>query len=849
MGYVVRAGGGTIAILNNGGNGLYANGTGTASFDHYRATQYPDPALNCAPVLPRLGTSLVQWNAVTPANTASAVSVSTDGVNWTEVSAGLAMAFDGSTGNITLPTSGLPTGANPWSLEAWCSVPIIPVHTYNVLINFGTFNTGQMAGLSIQSNGTTAQFLCTTYGGDILSSVFVTPGLTYHVVGTYDGTNTRLYVNGALVAGPTPFTLNIALASAHIGAENVTAQDFFSGTTGRDAIYNFALSAGQVLNNFNVGSGAITTTTYDATIAALAPIRYYKLDDTSTTAADIGSQAQNGTLHGGIKLVPGLIASRNGQLLPLFGNQPDTTIDYFNANSLANYTNTAKSGGSTSTVTYDTANSRVSLVGGSGGLYLYTAISDNDVDLIADMDRSDAGGLVWRYVDTNNYYELGAYDDSSSGGFTNQLRLYKVVAGTRSLIGSASTVVWPRSTLGTSPYKRLRVTMLGTTITVYFDGTVMQTATDSAFASGKMGLRNDAGTSRYYQLRLLQVGDYVSGTPIGDTVTAQYVYTQVTLSTTDPAGNPQIQDLTTSANSPDIASGAVIPQLHDPTKPFSAFYNAEMDSITQSSGDYYWAVNGNALTFAGRHAVPAPWILHSSDLLFTPSVKPTFSADLYRNRQSITNCLGTVTVTGEQKIADGIATSWQMAYPLYSAPTITVQGVSKLIGVQGVDTGKDLYWQAGSPSISQDSKATTIPSGSILSVNYVGQFFTTVTRNNLPEQAARKAVEGGTGIVEATEDGKQMLVSAATTYADGLLARFSNNATVEIQITTRRSGLQKGQEIATFIPEHNIFDAQLLITKVVTIGEQLADGTIIYEYGITATNGQNLNKWSSALGL
>lgn len=543
------------------------------------------------------------------------------------------------------------------------------------------------------------------------------------------------------------------------------------------------------------------------------------------------------------------VTSSNGGTIPGLNGQPDPIIDYFNSDTSTNYTNTAKSGGSVATVTYDTTNSRVTLSGGSGALYLYTAISDNDVDLIVDMDESDAGGLVWRFVDTNNYYELGAYDDSSSRGFTNQLRLYKVVAGTRSLIGSASTISWPRSTPGTSPYKRIRVTMLGSTITVYFDGTIMQTATDSTFASGKMGLRNDGGTSRYYQLRLQQVGDNVSGTPAGDIVTSQFVYTQITLNTTDPSVNPEIQDVTTSANSPSVASGAVIPQLHDPSKPFAAFYSAEMDSLTQSSGDYYWTVISNALTFAERHATPAPWILHSSDLLFTPSVRPTFSADLYRNRQIITNCLDTVTVTGEQKIADGIATSWQMAYPLYSAPTITVQGITKTVGEQGKSSNKDFYWQAGSTSISQDSSAASITSGYVISVDYVGQFYTTVTRDNLAEQAARKAVEGGTGIVEAIEDGKQMLASAAQTYADGLLARFSKNDTVEIQVTTRRAGLQKGQQLPVFIPEHNINNAQLLITRIVTIGEQLADGTILYQFQATATNGPNLNRWSSALSL
>src|SRR5579859_1770382 len=49
--------------LLSGGFTLFANGTGTASFDHYRCTEYPDPSLSLAPILPRVGTTLASWNA------------------------------------------------------------------------------------------------------------------------------------------------------------------------------------------------------------------------------------------------------------------------------------------------------------------------------------------------------------------------------------------------------------------------------------------------------------------------------------------------------------------------------------------------------------------------------------------------------------------------------------------------------------------------------------------------------------------------------------------------------------------------------------------------------------------
>lgn len=540
----------------------------------------------------------------------------------------------------------------------------------------------------------------------------------------------------------------------------------------------------------------------------------------------------------------------SGGSLPGLTGQADPIIDVFTSDTSANYTNTNKSGGSTATVAYDIANSRLTLSGGSGGVYLYSALTDDEIDVICDMDISDAGGLVWRYTNSSNYYELGCYDNSATGGFTNQLRLYKVASGTRSLLGSASAITWPRATPGTSPYKRLRVTMLGAIISVYFDGILMQTYTDgSPLTSGKVGLRNDGGTSRYYQLRIQPQGDYVSGTPAGDTVTGNFVYTQVTMSTTDPSATPQLEDLTTSARSPQIATGALIEQLHDPAKPFAEFYNKELDALKESSGDYYWHVDETgALTFVQRYASPAPFCLHSSDLLNDPSVVPTGSADLYRNRQIIKNCINTVAVDNEEKIADGSASSWSMAYPLYSAPTVQVQGITKTVGLQGVDTGKDFYWQPGSPSIGQSDGAAKVPDGFLLQFSYIGQFEDTVTRDNLTEQAIRKAIEGGTGIVTAIEDGKGMLVSKATTYADSLLARFSNNDTVELVATTERPGLVAGMVLPVFIPEYQLFNEQLLIVKVTTSGYQKGDGTVVYQYELDATNGSNLANWTKALG-
>jgi hypothetical protein len=69
----------------NGGFALFANGTGTAQYDTFRVTEYPDPALSLSPIVPRIGATVASWNALLPAGTSLGVDLSYDGVNWTNV--------------------------------------------------------------------------------------------------------------------------------------------------------------------------------------------------------------------------------------------------------------------------------------------------------------------------------------------------------------------------------------------------------------------------------------------------------------------------------------------------------------------------------------------------------------------------------------------------------------------------------------------------------------------------------------------------------------------------------------------------------------------------------------------
>jgi hypothetical protein len=398
--------------------------------------------------------------------------------------------------------------------------------------------------------------------------------------------------------------------------------------------------------------------------------------------------------------------------------------------------------------------------------------------------------------------------------------------------------------------------MSGGLINVYWDGTCMQSYLDtSPLGAGAGGLRNDGGTSRFYQLWIQPLGINLSG---------QVLYTKTTMTTSDPSVMPQLFTLVACIRGPSIATGATISQLHSITKPFAAYYSTEIDSAVQASGDFFWYVDKwKQLHFGPRLARPGafpiqsmtdqdaanPLNVRSGYLLYQPQVSVLSSADLFRNEQFVTNVSGLVTPPPEIKTADGSTTSWTMGYPLYSAPVVTINGQGATVGLQGVDADHQFYWQPGSPSISYDSSLPKLPSGTILSFTYVGESTVNVPLSNSASQAIQAALELNSGIVSEIQTALSstasgMTTDQATTFGNGLLDRYGQNDTIELTGITRYGGLTPGTTIPIFLPEiGSTWNAQLPIVKVTTMVQQGVSG-LIYTYAIDATNGPNQSNWT-----
>lgn len=563
--------------------------------------------------------------------------------------------------------------------------------------------------------------------------------------------------------------------------------------------------------------------------------------------------------------------------------QPLATLDTFDANSASNYTSTNRTGGSQGVWVQDVLNSRLTVSGGANAQLLYGAISCKDTDIILDLDQADCAGLVWRWTDASNFYELDIFDGSSNAGSTNALKLYKIVANTKTQLGSTATVTLTRNTK-----YRVRVTMIGAAITASVDGVTAISLTDSSLAGpGQVGISEVSGNGRFYNFRIQ---------PLGDDLSSKKAYLKATLTTTDPTQTPQITNLTLAALSPSIGLGSLV-STADYRK---TYLSANFDDLAKRSTSYYWDIDQNlGFIFSDRVATPAPWILQSNDQLLLLDGPLTVSKEsaLYRNRHTVkgvtdapdgivsidnTNLAGTITQKQFAAIM-GRSTAVQVVLNLPST-VATVSGdvgdldvlrcaqiavdinVSAMSGttptIQFFVDRKDangLYFNLWASNMisAAGQTSTTIGSfalikqslGGIVKLRYVltgtspSVTFSVSVIGRLTVQSA------GLGVVEVVEDvsSQNMNTVTATAYCLSQLQRYGTIGRT-LTFKTRRSNpsLGIGQYLPVFIPEHNLNDASMLITQIDTSQKIVADGSggVTQEYRQSVTTTENANTQS-----
>jgi RHS repeat-associated protein len=203
-----------------------------------------------------------------------------------------AVGFDGVNDSVKVPSSTSLELGSTMSLEAWIKPTSLAASG-----SFASVVT-KSESYSLQFNGPSFEFTIMQNGNRrrLPAPGAIAAGQTYHVVGTYDGTTQRLYVNGALVASA---ALTVGPPSANGNALYIGswdgAHEFFKGMIDDVAVYGTTLSAARIAAHYEAGTGKEPPPSYSTPVLADNPISYWRLGESAGTLAADERGANPGT--------------------------------------------------------------------------------------------------------------------------------------------------------------------------------------------------------------------------------------------------------------------------------------------------------------------------------------------------------------------------------------------------------------------------------------------------------------------------------------------------------------------------------------------------------------------------
>ena len=166
-----------------------------------------------------------------------------------------ALDFNNSNQYLSIPNHALYSGMPEVTAEAWIRLDVLPPTDYGMITNMN--NSWQMR---VGSNGYLGFWYLDIASNDWYG--FMVPGITvgniFHVVGLKRGDDVEIYINGVrqtntlLDPGVKRSVLEVSPGPLMIGGQGV-ANTNFDGVIDEVAIYNYALSPAQILENYRTG--------------------------------------------------------------------------------------------------------------------------------------------------------------------------------------------------------------------------------------------------------------------------------------------------------------------------------------------------------------------------------------------------------------------------------------------------------------------------------------------------------------------------------------------------------------------------------------------------------------------
>ncbi len=236
---------------------------------------------------------------------------------------GKALSFDGTDDYLSIgPVDSLKI-SNAITLSAWVNFDTIPtgLTETTIMSNNNSGGWGLLPNQVESGKIETYFYINSAYQKAGFNLSEISAGTWYHIVGTFDGTDSKIYLNGALkdtvtAAGTISNPSNVKpLIGANPGTGDNVDGDYFDGKIDEVQIFSSALTADQIKQLYNQGQsavfGAVSTASSSAEMFSSArsycppgdtdtcnpPIAEWKFDEnTGQSTYDTSGNEKNGTL-------------------------------------------------------------------------------------------------------------------------------------------------------------------------------------------------------------------------------------------------------------------------------------------------------------------------------------------------------------------------------------------------------------------------------------------------------------------------------------------------------------------------------------------------------------------------
>jgi hypothetical protein len=271
-------------------------------FGYAREAEAIRNAYNSVSPPPAPGEPVAYWKfdegsgAIASDNSENGNTGSVVGAQWVDGISGKALSFDGLDDYVDVPSStSLTISGNEVSFELWLK-PTITIDSNSPSINFA--EKGDEYGFQMNSGDGRIWFVTvlepgpqTNWQGIQTTTDQWNANTWYYLVGTYDGSLLKVYVNGLCQnSRPLSGNLNLAPYQFVVGCHTFESMNFFNGAIDEVKIYNYARTAEEIQNDYNSVSPPP---------AAREPVAHWGFDEgQGNIASDASGNGNTGTVYG-----------------------------------------------------------------------------------------------------------------------------------------------------------------------------------------------------------------------------------------------------------------------------------------------------------------------------------------------------------------------------------------------------------------------------------------------------------------------------------------------------------------------------------------------------------------------